>query len=167
MLAELLCSTCLIFILPLSLRSHPAILKIPNELFYDGELRPSIYSKRSSYESWEGLFRKVTRAQNIFKCLSSLPAGILISFLWVSGFPCDLPWRGRQYAMWPRLHISLQHGRSERIDGLPEKTHRIPSQTKCGQCSTPGNWHHHPIQKTSNYINTITNVDFNTHLNKI
>lgn len=65
MLPELLCSANLIF--SLSFRSHPGILKIPNELFYDGELRPCMHLESSSYESWEGLFRKVIRAySNIF-----------------------------------------------------------------------------------------------------
>lgn len=37
-------------------RSHPAILKIPNELFYDGELQACADEiLRSSYCSWEYL----------------------------------------------------------------------------------------------------------------
>ncbi|XP_029361308.1 putative helicase mov-10-B.2 [Echeneis naucrates] len=37
-------------------RSHPAILKVPNELFYEGELQPYAQKEKcSSYCKWEGL----------------------------------------------------------------------------------------------------------------
>uniref|UniRef100_A0A4W6DPG2 RNA helicase n=1 Tax=Lates calcarifer TaxID=8187 RepID=A0A4W6DPG2_LATCA len=40
-------------------RSHPAILKIPNELFYKGELQPYAHKKNcSSYCKWERLPKK-------------------------------------------------------------------------------------------------------------
>lgn len=43
------------------IRSHPAILKIPNELFYDGELQVCADEfLRNSYCRWEYLPKKVT-----------------------------------------------------------------------------------------------------------
>eukprot|EP00064_Thunnus_orientalis_P005544 superscaffoldBa00000547_g5558 len=39
-------------------RSHPAILKIPNELFYDGELQVCANELRNSYCRWEYLPKK-------------------------------------------------------------------------------------------------------------
>ncbi|XP_044207553.1 putative helicase mov-10-B.1 isoform X1 [Thunnus albacares] len=39
-------------------RSHPAILKIPNELFYDGELQVCANESRNSYCRWEYLPKK-------------------------------------------------------------------------------------------------------------
>ncbi|XP_069562717.1 putative helicase mov-10-B.2 [Brachyistius frenatus] len=39
-------------------RSHPAILKIPNELFYRGELQPCAHQKKSLYRKWELLPNK-------------------------------------------------------------------------------------------------------------
>ncbi|XP_021175631.2 putative helicase mov-10-B.1 [Fundulus heteroclitus] len=39
-------------------RSHPAILKIPNELFYDGELLSCVHLGNSLYSNWEPLPRK-------------------------------------------------------------------------------------------------------------
>lgn len=43
-----------------SLRSHEAILKIPNEEFYDGKLQVFAGKKeREAFCSWDGLGRKV------------------------------------------------------------------------------------------------------------
>lgn len=43
-------------------RSHPAILKIPNELFYDGELQACADEiLRNSYCGWEHLPKKVKK----------------------------------------------------------------------------------------------------------
>ncbi|XP_037547977.1 putative helicase mov-10-B.1 [Nematolebias whitei] len=39
-------------------RSHPAILKIPNELFYGGELQPCANFEKCLYKTWTCLFRK-------------------------------------------------------------------------------------------------------------
>lgn len=42
------------------IRSHPAILKIPNELFYDGELQVCADEiLRTSYCGWEHLPQRV------------------------------------------------------------------------------------------------------------
>lgn len=41
-------------------RSHPAILKVPNELFYDGELQPCANQMlRESYCNWQHLPKRV------------------------------------------------------------------------------------------------------------
>lgn len=49
--------TSFLFVL---VRSHPAILKIPNELFYDGELQVCADEMlRNSYCNWEYLPRTV------------------------------------------------------------------------------------------------------------
>lgn len=74
----------------LSLRSHPAILKIPNELFYNGELQP--YAPKAAYRSylkWEHLPKKVMSARpRVHTHLQlSLSAPVLMSLFVSQGFP--------------------------------------------------------------------------------
>lgn len=58
-----------------SLRSHSAILKIPNELFYENELQVFADQwERETYCNWEYLPKKV-RPQELF-----------IYFVWFLGF---------------------------------------------------------------------------------
>lgn len=58
-----------------SLRSHPAILKIPNELFYENELQVFADQwEREAYCNWEHLPKKVWLQGQlfVFKCLKNL-----------------------------------------------------------------------------------------------
>ena len=57
--------TLLLFLVSSSLRSHAAILKIPNELFYDNEVQVFADQRdREVYCSWEHLPKEVWPGDN-------------------------------------------------------------------------------------------------------
>lgn len=152
------------FFPPHSLRSHPAILKIPNELFYKGELQPWARKEKCiSFCQWEHLPKKVMLTRAVF-LLSLLPFHSYshLSFC-VSGLPFDLPWSGRHCWTWCQQHLCLQHGRGGGIEGILKSPCWPSSQKGRDQNWTRRNWHHCPVQKTGKYVMTIIHEYINSH----